>query len=140
MLLTPTSGLVRQRRKELGWTEADLAKAMGSSQSRISKMEKGDQSVNKNMIRRALVVMGYSFSEVMISPEDPSNNAACPLNIKKLFAAKLLIRRQAEVIAGKISADAGDVEHILQNLIRSPEKRLYKGLAYAQFAADTPFR
>jgi len=49
---------VRERRKAAGLTQADLAKALGSSQSRIAKLEGGDPQASLESMVRALVAAG----------------------------------------------------------------------------------
>ena len=51
---------LRQARRKRGISQIDLAKRMGSSQSRIAKIEAGDPSVSLDLILRALVASGAS--------------------------------------------------------------------------------
>jgi transcriptional regulator with XRE-family HTH domain len=51
----------RQRRK---LTQADLAKRLQSSQSRIAKMEAGDPSVSLDLLIRSLLSLGASHREL----------------------------------------------------------------------------
>ena len=51
----------RQRRK---LTQADLAKRLQSSQSRIAKMEAGDPSVSLDLLIRSLLILGASRREL----------------------------------------------------------------------------
>jgi DNA-binding XRE family transcriptional regulator len=52
---------VRQRRH---WTQAALAKRLGSSQSRVAKMETGDPSVSLDLLVRGLLVAGASPRDI----------------------------------------------------------------------------
>ena len=45
-------------RKEKGLTQAQLAKMIGSSQSRVAKMEAGDSGVSVDLMMTALFKMG----------------------------------------------------------------------------------
>jgi len=55
--------LKRQRmRRDL--TQADLAKTMKSSQSRVAKMESGDASVSLDLLVRSLLAIGTSNKEL----------------------------------------------------------------------------
>lgn len=55
--------LKRQRiRRNL--TQADLAKTMKSSQSRVAKMEAGDASVSLDLLVRSLLAIGTSSKEL----------------------------------------------------------------------------
>lgn len=55
---------VRQRREELGITQAALAEQLGSSQSRIAKMEAADRSVTVDLIVRSLLAIGATPGEI----------------------------------------------------------------------------
>src|SRR5581483_4278956 len=47
-----------RRRAELGLSQAVVAKRLGSSQSRVAKMEAGDPSVSLDLLLRALLALG----------------------------------------------------------------------------------
>jgi transcriptional regulator with XRE-family HTH domain len=49
---------LRQRRRKSDLTQAELAKRIGSSQSRVAKMEAGDPSVSIDLVIRALLAIG----------------------------------------------------------------------------------
>ena len=51
-----------RRRRKL--TQADLAKRLQSSQSRIAKMEAGDPSVSLDLLIRSLLILGTSRREL----------------------------------------------------------------------------
>jgi len=61
----------RRRRRRL--TQADLAKRLQSSQSRIAKMEAGDPSVPLDLLIRSLLILGASRRELsrIISARSP---------------------------------------------------------------------
>lgn len=48
----------RARRAEGGLTQTQLAKRIGSSQSRVAKMEKGDPSVSLDLLIHGLLAIG----------------------------------------------------------------------------------
>ena len=56
--------LVRRLRKRSGLTQGDLAKRLGSSQSRVAKVEAGDSSVSLDLIVRAAVAAGSKASDL----------------------------------------------------------------------------
>ncbi len=56
--------LARARREQLGWTQRELADALGSSASRVSKLEAGDATVSVDLVLRALEVMLASVDVV----------------------------------------------------------------------------
>ncbi|RYF51549.1 MAG: helix-turn-helix domain-containing protein [Cytophagaceae bacterium] len=57
--LSLADALISQRKK-LHYTQADLAKKIKSSQSRVAKMEVGDDSVSIDLQVRTLLRMGIS--------------------------------------------------------------------------------
>ena len=50
--------LLSKRRRSLGITQVAMAKKLGSSQSRVAKMEAGDPSVTIDLLVRSLIAMG----------------------------------------------------------------------------------
>jgi len=55
---------MRKRRQARRLTQTQLAKKIGSSQSRIAKMEAADPSVSIDLLVRSLLAMGVSRSDV----------------------------------------------------------------------------
>jgi DNA-binding XRE family transcriptional regulator len=55
---------LRERRRRRSLTQADLAKRLQSSQSRIAKMEAGDPSVSLDLLVRSLLILGASRREL----------------------------------------------------------------------------
>ena len=64
---------LRGRRRRRSLTQADLAKRLQSSQSRIAKMEAGDPSVSLDLLIRSLLILGMSRRELsrIISARSP---------------------------------------------------------------------
>ncbi len=64
---------LRDRRQRRSLTQADLAKRLQSSQSRIAKMEAGDPSVSLDLLVRSLLILGTSRRELsrLISARSP---------------------------------------------------------------------
>jgi DNA-binding XRE family transcriptional regulator len=58
------SRALRERRADAGLTQAALARRIGSSQSRVAKMEAGDPSVSLDLLIRALLAAGASRRQV----------------------------------------------------------------------------
>ena len=52
------SDALTKRRKKSNLTQAQLAKMLKSSQSRVAKMEKGDPSVSVDLLVKSLLAMG----------------------------------------------------------------------------------
>ena len=52
--------VLKDVRVDRHWTQAQLADAIGSSQSRVAKMESGDSSVSIDLLVRSLIVSGAS--------------------------------------------------------------------------------
>jgi ribosome-binding protein aMBF1 (putative translation factor) len=55
---------LRQRRREKGLSQLDLAAKLQSSQSRVAKMEAGDPSVSLDLLIRSLITLGASEREL----------------------------------------------------------------------------
>jgi DNA-binding XRE family transcriptional regulator len=55
---------VRKRRQARRLTQTQLAKRIGSSQSRVAKMEAADPSVSLDLLIRTLLEMGASRAEL----------------------------------------------------------------------------
>ena len=49
---------IRARREELGWTQAQLAKAMGSTQARVAKLESASPEVSVDLLLRGAFALG----------------------------------------------------------------------------------
>lgn len=62
---------LRKRREAEGLTQKVLATRLGSSQSRIAKMEAGDPSVSLDLLVRALLATGATVLDIAdaIAPE-----------------------------------------------------------------------
>lgn len=58
------SRTLRERRLAAGLTQTALAKQLGSSQSRVAKLEGGDASVSLELLIRALLAVGASRKEI----------------------------------------------------------------------------
>ena len=56
---------IRARREKLGWTQAELAKAMGSTQAWVAKMESASPQVSVDLLLRGAFALGST-------PEDLS--------------------------------------------------------------------
>lgn len=55
---------LKARRSSLGLTQQELAKRLGSSQSRIAKMESADAGVSIDLFIRSLLKLGATRQEV----------------------------------------------------------------------------
>lgn len=58
------AALVREQRERAQLTQTELAKRIGSSQSRVAKIEAGDPSVSADLLLRAVFASGGSTSSV----------------------------------------------------------------------------
>lgn len=58
------SDALRDRRSQMGLTQAELADRMGSSQSRVAKMEVGAPGISLDLLIRALVTLGASRADI----------------------------------------------------------------------------
>lgn len=55
---------LRDRRRRRGISQVELAKRLGSSQSRVAKMEAGDPSVSMDLLVSSLLVLGASAADL----------------------------------------------------------------------------
>ena len=55
---------LRERRRQKRITQAQLAKAIQSSQSRVAKMESGDPTVSIDLLLKSLLALGVSKKEL----------------------------------------------------------------------------
>jgi plasmid maintenance system antidote protein VapI len=55
---------LRQEREKQGITQVAFAKLVGSSQSRVAKMEAGDSSVTIDLLMRALLALGLTKKDL----------------------------------------------------------------------------
>ena len=55
---------VRETRHARGMTQAEVAEAIGSSQSRVAKMEAGDPAVSIDLLVKTLIGLGVSREEL----------------------------------------------------------------------------
>lgn len=55
---------LREMRTQRGWTQGQVARRLGSSQSRVAKMEAADASVSLDLLVKSLLALGASRGEV----------------------------------------------------------------------------
>ena len=55
---------LRDIRIQHGWTQTQVARQLGSSQSRVAKMESADASVSVDLLVKSLLTLGASRAEV----------------------------------------------------------------------------
>jgi ribosome-binding protein aMBF1 (putative translation factor) len=63
---------LRKRRQRGRLSQAELAGQIGSSQSRVAKMEAGDPSVSLDLLIRALLALGASSRDLARAITQPS--------------------------------------------------------------------
>lgn len=68
---------LKDRRTANGLTQTELAQRLGSSQSRVAKMEAGDPSVSLDLLVRALLATGATAQDLadVISPREQTHAA-----------------------------------------------------------------
>jgi len=55
---------VRERRLKLGLSQVELASRLGSSQSRVAKLEAADATVSLDLLIRGLLALGASRRQI----------------------------------------------------------------------------
>ncbi len=58
------AGAVRERRAHQGFSQSELARRLGSSQSRVAKIEAGESNVSFDLLVRAMLATGAKPREV----------------------------------------------------------------------------
>lgn len=58
------SDKLKERRERQRMTQQELARVLGSSQSRVAKMEAGDPTVSLDLLMRALFALGATRRDV----------------------------------------------------------------------------
>lgn len=58
---------LRKTRQQRGLTQTDLAKLIGSSQSRVAKMEAGDPGVSLDLLVQGLLAAGATQREIALA-------------------------------------------------------------------------
>ena len=58
------SAVLRSRRRRFGLSQAQVARRLRSSQSRVAKMEAGDPSVSMDLLVRSLLALGASSTDL----------------------------------------------------------------------------
>lgn len=131
--------LVRARRQALGWSQTELALAMGSSPSRICKLEAEDPTVSPSLALRALDAMACPVKFDVDRARDPLALERLSPKQRRQVSDRLKRRRQAEVLAGRHGVDASDVEHALFNLTLPPWQRLARSFSRAGLRRLSPY-
>jgi ribosome-binding protein aMBF1 (putative translation factor) len=67
---------LKKRRLKRGMTQAQLAKRLESSQSRVAKMEAGDRTVSLDLLVRSLLTVGVTRRELAKVIADSTRNRA----------------------------------------------------------------
>lgn len=55
---------LKEMRTQRGWTQAQVARKLGSSQARVARMESADTSVSVDLLVKSLLTLGASCHEV----------------------------------------------------------------------------
>ena len=58
------AGALKAKRQSKRFTQVDLAEKIGSSQSRVAKMEAGDPSVSTDLMIRGMLALGATPKEI----------------------------------------------------------------------------
>lgn len=75
---------LREFRKRKRWSQAELARAIRSSQSRVAKMEAGDRSVSVDLLIKSLLAVGASNSDLARAISGASGTTAAKASCRKL--------------------------------------------------------
>jgi ribosome-binding protein aMBF1 (putative translation factor) len=64
---------LRDRREDRGLSQVEFAQAIGSSQSRVAKMEASDPSVSVDLLVRALLAVGATRKDIAAAVSGPAS-------------------------------------------------------------------
>lgn len=70
--------LIRARRTEKDWTQADLARSLGTTQRWISEIENGKATAEIGMVLQALSMLGIRLEAAPADAPRPKTQAAAP--------------------------------------------------------------
>lgn len=70
--------LIRARRTEKDWTQADLARSLGTTQRWISEIENGKATAEIGMVLQALSMLGIRLEAAPADAPRPKAQAAAP--------------------------------------------------------------
>ncbi|MBR2543165.1 UDP-N-acetylglucosamine 1-carboxyvinyltransferase [Candidatus Saccharibacteria bacterium] len=91
--------LIEQLRLEKGWTQDELARAVGSSQSAIHRIEKGGQNVSLEMVKKLSEALGRQILSV-----NDSASQSFQINGGKELAGEITINASKNAAVGLLSA------------------------------------
>jgi transcriptional regulator with XRE-family HTH domain len=86
------SRAVRARRRQQNLTQAEAAKKLKSSQSRVAKLEAGSADVSLDLMFRGLFVLGGSIRDIRIG--------------RKAAGSKVRVAAKATAATGRVAAKA----------------------------------
>lgn len=89
----------RRKRRESGTTQQEIAARMGSSQSRVAKIEAGDPSVSLDLAVSGLLALGMSrkdLGQIVSGRKAGASTVAKPLAIAPGAAGKLKAPAEAK--------------------------------------------
>jgi transcriptional regulator with XRE-family HTH domain len=94
---------LRELRQDRGWTQSALADHLGSSQSRVAKMEAADLSVSLDLMVRSLLAVGATCGDVghvMGSAQEILDRARVNSGLSEDEAMAFALEETAKVRAG----------------------------------------
>ncbi len=95
---------LRELRQARGWTQTALAEHLGSSQSRVAKMEAADLSVSLDLMVRSLLALGATSADigrVIGSAQEILARAGVDSGLSEDEAMALALEETAKVRAGR---------------------------------------
>ncbi len=95
---------LREIRRKKRWSQADLAKVISSSQSRVAKMEAGDRSVSVDLLVKSLLAVGASYSDLAKAISAGGKRVTTRASQPKKRAAKKAPVRKASATSRRSAA------------------------------------
>jgi len=114
---------VLQLRKERHWTQAELARRLDLSQSRLSEIERGDGSFSAEQFLTVLKLFNVTVNDFVPGP--PKESAGLQNALARLGA--LHLQESTDILPSERLSDVGDV--IREAIVASEFPRLITALA-----------
>lgn len=75
---------IRKRRKALGWTLEELAGRVDSDTGNLSRIERGRQGANDELLRKIARALGCGIADLYAATEGVSNVVAAPVGMRRI--------------------------------------------------------
>jgi transcriptional regulator with XRE-family HTH domain len=113
---------VRELRRARRWTQAELARQLKLSQSRLSELESGEGSFSAEQLLRVLALFNVGVEDFVEQPNDPRQELQ---NALARFGAKHLVESDRVVPTERLS----EVSNVIRDALLDGSPRLITAIA-----------